>query len=32
MTTGPDWAAWNRSLEQAKLVTEAFARDYPAGT
>src|SRR6202049_4902454 len=29
--TGPDWAAWNRSLEQAKLVTEAFARDYPAG-
>src|ERR1700732_3719309 len=30
--TGPDWAAWNRSLEQAKLVTEAFARDYPVGT
>jgi DNA replication protein DnaC len=29
--TGPDWPAWNRSLEQAKLVTEAFARDYPAG-
>jgi DNA replication protein DnaC len=29
--TGPDWVAWNRSLEQAKLVTEAFARDYPAG-
>ena len=28
---GPNWAAWNRSLEQAKLVTEAFARDYPAG-
>jgi DNA replication protein DnaC len=28
---GTDWAAWNRSLEQAKLVTEAFARDYPAG-
>ena len=25
-------AAWNRSLEQAKLVVEAFARDYPAGT
>jgi DNA replication protein DnaC len=24
-------AGWNRSLEQAKLVTEAFARDYPAG-
>ncbi len=29
--TGPEWAAWNRSLEQAKLVIEAFARDYPAG-
>ncbi len=29
--TGPDSPAWNRSLEQAKLVTEAFARDYPAG-
>ncbi len=29
--TGPDWTAWNRSLEQAKLVIEAFARDYPAG-
>jgi DNA replication protein DnaC len=27
--TGPDFAAWNRSLEQAKLVTEAFARDFP---
>jgi DNA replication protein DnaC len=25
-------AAWNRSLEQAKLVTEAFARDYPVGS
>ena len=25
-------AAWNRSLAQAKLVVEAFARDYPAGT
>jgi DNA replication protein DnaC len=24
-------AGWNRSLEQAKLVVEAFARDYPAG-
>ncbi len=30
-STGPEWPAWNRSLEQAKLVTEAFARDYPAG-
>jgi DNA replication protein DnaC len=29
--TGSECAAWNRSLEQAKLVTEAFARDYPAG-
>jgi DNA replication protein DnaC len=28
----PDAAAWNRSLEQAKLVAQAFARDYPAGT
>ena len=28
---GPDFAAWNRSLEQAKLVVEAYARDYPAG-
>ena len=25
-------AAWNRSLEQSKLVVEAFARDYPVGT
>jgi DNA replication protein DnaC len=29
--TGPDAPSWNRSLEQAKLVTEAFARDYPTG-
>ena len=28
----PDFRAWNRSLEQAKLVTEAFARDYPTGS
>jgi len=28
----PEAAAWNRSLEQAKLVVESFARDYPAGT
>lgn len=27
---GPEYPKWNRSLEQAKLVTEAFARDYPA--
>ena len=30
--TGPEYPAWNRSLEQAKLVTEAFARDYPTGS
>lgn len=29
---GPDAPAWNRSLEQAKLVVEAFARDYPLGS
>jgi DNA replication protein DnaC len=28
---GASAPAWNRSLEQAKLVTEAFARDYPTG-
>ncbi len=28
----PEAAAWNRSLEQAKLVVESFARDYPVGT
>lgn len=28
---GTDAPAWNRSLEQARLVTEAFARDYPTG-
>jgi DNA replication protein DnaC len=30
--TSRESAAWNRSLEQSKLVVEAFARDYPAGT
>ncbi len=30
--TGPEFPKWNHSLEQAKLVTEAFARDYPAGS
>src|SRR6266850_990021 len=30
--TGRESAAWNRSLEQSKLVVEAFARDYPVGT
>jgi DNA replication protein DnaC len=29
---GREAANWNRSLEQAKLVVEAFARDYPVGT
>lgn len=28
----PDAAAWNRSLEQARLVVEAFTRDFPVGT
>lgn len=27
----PEAAAWNRSLEQAKLVVESFARDFPVG-
>jgi DNA replication protein DnaC len=27
-----DAAVWNRSLEQAKVVVQAFARDYPVGT
>ncbi len=30
--SGPQAAAWNRSLEQSRLVVESFARDYPAGT
>jgi DNA replication protein DnaC len=30
--TGRESATWNRSLEQCKLVVEAFARDYPVGT
>ena len=29
---GPEYPKWNLALEQAKLVTEAFARDYPVGT
>ena len=28
----PQAPAWNRSLDQAKLVAESFARDYPVGT
>ena len=28
----PESPAWNRSLEQAKVVTQAFARDYPTGS
>lgn len=27
-----DAAKWNRGLEQAKVVAQAFARDYPVGT
>ena len=27
----PEGTAWDRSLAQAKLVVQAFARDYPAG-
>jgi len=30
--TGSESPAWNQSLEQAKLVTQAFARDYPTGS
>lgn len=30
--TEPQAAAWNRSLEQAKLVVQAFARDFPVGS
>jgi DNA replication protein DnaC len=30
--TGPEYPKWNHSLEQAKLVTEVFARDYPTGS
>ena len=29
---GPEFVKWNHSLEQAKLVCEGFARDYPAGS
>jgi DNA replication protein DnaC len=28
----PQSASWNRSLEQAKVVVEGFARDFPVGT
>jgi DNA replication protein DnaC len=28
---GSEYEKWNRSIEQSKLVTEAFARDYPTG-
>jgi DNA replication protein DnaC len=31
LENGPEHVKWNHGLEQAKLVTEAFARDYPAG-
>jgi DNA replication protein DnaC len=30
--TPAEVAAWNRSLEQARLVVQGFARDYPAAT
>ncbi|MFZ0738647.1 MAG: ATP-binding protein [Candidatus Acidiferrales bacterium] len=30
--TPPEVAAWNRSLEQARLIVQGFARDFPAGT
>ena len=32
LENGPEFPKWNHALEQAKLVTEAFARDYPVGT
>ena len=28
----PQAPAWNRSLEQAKLIVQGFARDFPAGS
>ena len=31
-THGSEAAAWNRSLEQAKLIVQGFARDFPVGT
>lgn len=31
-THGQDAAAWNRSLTQAKLVVQGFARDFPIAT
>lgn len=30
--SGADAVTWNRSLEQAKLVVQGFARDFPVGT
>ncbi len=30
--TPAEISAWNRSLEQARMVVQAFTRDYPAGT
>lgn len=29
--SGAEAAAWNRSLEQAKLIVQGFARDFPVG-
>ena len=28
----PQASAWNRSLDQAKLILDSFARDFPVGT
>ncbi|MHB8541799.1 MAG: ATP-binding protein [Candidatus Acidiferrales bacterium] len=30
--SGADVVTWNRSLEQAKLIVQGFARDFPVGT
>ena len=30
--SGPEAAGWNRSLQQAKLEVQGFARNFPAGT
>ena len=31
-TDGAEAASWNRSLQQAKIVVQGFARDFPVGT
>lgn len=30
--SGPEAAGWNRSLQQAKLAVQGFARNFPVGT